>query len=91
MSDRYQVAHDEAGVKSDLRSASPWCVISGWLSIEALVAKTHQRIRERQQIGVAAFSPTPIGAIMSIMPDRPTKITFAEMRDNGVLGAGLLR
>jgi hypothetical protein len=28
----------------------------------------------------------PIGAIMSIMPDRPTKITFAEMRDSGLAG-----
>ena len=31
-------------------------------------------------------TPTPIGAIVSIMTDRPTKITFAEMRDMGVRG-----
>ena len=31
-------------------------------------------------------TPTTIGAIISIMTDRPTKIKFAEMRDMGVRG-----
>ena len=31
-------------------------------------------------------TPTTIGAIISIMTDRPTKIIFAEMRDMGVRG-----
>jgi hypothetical protein len=34
-----------------------------------------------KQTPVAGFTPTAIGAIMSIMTDRPQKISFGEMRD----------
>jgi hypothetical protein len=50
---------------------------------EAFARKAHQRIRQRQQ---TAFTPTTIGAIMSIMTDRQQKITFGEMREMGVRG-----
>ena len=67
--------------------------LAGHLS-EAFARKTHRAdsprpAGDRRHNGTAeepskrlAFTPTTIGAIMSIMPARPIKISFAEKRDS---------
>ena len=43
-------------------------------------------IRARADPNASGFPPGLIGGIMWGMPDRPQKITFADMRDMGVRG-----